>query len=513
MRILLDQAGPISEAYSRVRWEDTPVGHPDGWTATLRTTVDMMLRSEFPMTLLWGPSYVLIYNHAYVQLIGDKHPYALGRTAEEIFPEVWDLVGPLMEGVRASGRPVYMQDEYVPLHRRGFLEDCWFTFCYSPVRNTAGEVEGVLDVATETTREVVFRRRMDILARLSLGIPEDAALDVIGETAVVMLRKETSDVAEVDLVPDDRDELPLHFATWDGTPIHVPVPTTAPVELALRLMPTPTVVVDEDFRSFLGLAAATIGQALDRAHAVAVQRRMNEVQRQMSEAFQRSLLPRQGGIGETEIAVRYRPAVEVAQLGGDWYDFFPLRDGGLGVVIGDVAGHDQRAAAAMAQVRNLVRGIALSIGDDAPSAVLESLERVLEISATDVVATAVVARVLPLEEGRMDVTWSNAGHPPPVVIDPDGTARLLTSEPDLLLGVDAHTSRHQHRTVLEPGATLVLYTDGLVESRAQTLDDGLDRLLDCLTGVQDHELEQLCDDMLATAPDSDDDVALLLLRS
>jgi serine phosphatase RsbU (regulator of sigma subunit) len=100
-----------------------------------------------------------------------------------------------------------------------------------------------------------------------------------------------------------------------------------------------------------------------------------------------------------------------------------------------------------------------------------------------------------------------------VVVDPDGTARLLTSEPDLLLGVDARTSRHQHRTVLEPGATLVLYTDGLVESRVQTLDDGLDRLLGRLNGVQDHALEVLCDEMLAAAPDSDDDVALLLLRS
>jgi len=513
VRILLDHAGPIADAYARVRWDDTLLGDPAGWTPTLRTTVDMMLRSKFPMTLLWGPDRILLYNQAYTALIADKHPEALGRPAAEIFPEAWARIGPLMDQVWETGEAVYISDEYLPLHRRGFLEECFFTWCYSPVRNTAGVIEGLLDVATETTREVVFRRRMAILGRLALGLPADAGLDAIEDAAVVLLRAQTTDVAEVAVVPDTREELPLHFDTWDGTPIHVGIPTTAPTELALRVMPTATVVVDEDYRSFLGLVAATIGQALDRAHADAVQRRMNEVQRQMSEAFQRSLLPRREDVGDMQIAVRYRPAVEVAQLGGDWYDFFSLRDGGTCVVIGDVAGHDQRAAATMAQVRNLLRGIALSIGDDAPSAVLEALERVLDFSAGDVVATAVVARVLPMGEGRLGVTWSNAGHPPPVVIEPDGNARLLLSEPDLVLGVEPRAERHQHRIVLEPGSTLVLYTDGLVESRGQTLDVGLQRLVSNLTGVQDHGLERLCDELLAIAPDSDDDVALLLLRS
>jgi serine phosphatase RsbU (regulator of sigma subunit) len=300
---------------------------------------------------------------------------------------------------------------------------------------------------------------------------------------------------------------------WSGEPIRVAIPTTAPPLMALKVMPAATVVVDQDYLSFLGLVTAAIGQVLERAYADEVQRRMSAVQREMSEEFQRSLLPRQDQFAEPQIAVRYRPAMEVAQLGGDWYDFFELPAGGIGVVIGDVAGHDQRAAAGMAQLRNLVRGVALSTADDSPAMVLTSLERVLHLSSADVLATAVLARVKPLGDGRLEVTWSNAGHPPPLLLTADGSARLLFTEPDLLLGLDAETPRSEHQVVLEKGATLVLYTDGLVESRGQTLEAGLDRLLGKLVGAHDHPLEALCDEMLATAPGSEDDVALLLLRS
>jgi serine phosphatase RsbU (regulator of sigma subunit)/PAS domain-containing protein len=512
VRILLDHVGPITDAYARVRWSETAIGEPGSWSPTLRTTVDMMLRSKFPMTLLWGPERVLLYNEAYVELIGDKHPDALGQRAVDIFPEVWDQIGPLMEQVMSTGEAVFIPDASMPLHRRGFLEECHFTFCYSPVRDTAGVPLGVLDVVTETTREVVYRRRMGTLHVLGVELPhaEDAA--AITRAALALLRGEPADFAEVDIAPDERQELPLDFDTWDGAPIRVSIPTTAPQQLALSVLPAPTVVVDEEYRAFVGLVAATIGQALERAYADEVQRRMNSVQRQMSEAFQRSLLPRQDQFTEPEIAVRYRPAVAVAQLGGDWYDFFRLPSGGLGVVIGDVAGHDQRAAAAMAQVRNLVRGVAVSIGSDAPSVVLEGLERALELTATEAIATAIMARVVRRDDGRLDVTWSNAGHPPPVLIEADGAARLLLTDPDLLLGLDASTPRRQHQVVVDPGATLVLYTDGLVESRILSMDAGLARLVGALEGTQDRTLERLCDEVLAIAPGSEDDIALLLLR-
>ena len=513
MRILLDHVGPITSAYSEVRWNDLPLGPPEDWDHTLRITLDLVLRSKFPMTLLWGPESVLLYNDAYVELIGDKHPYALGRPAQEIFPEVWDQVAPLIDQVMDSGEAIYIPDAVMPLRRRGFLEECYFKFSYSPVRDEEGHVKGVLDTVTETTTEVVYRRRMSTLGRLALGLPVADGVDSVARTTLTLLRSEGDDFAAVDIVADDRQELPLEFGQWSGQPIRVAIPTTAPPLMALMVMPAATVVVDDEYRSFLGLVTAAIGQVLGRAYADEVQRRMSAVQREMSEEFQRSLLPRQDQFSEPQIAVRYRPAMEVAQLGGDWYDFFELPAGGLGVVIGDVAGHDQRAAATMAQLRNLVRGVALSTTDDSPASVLTSLERVLHLSSADALATAVLARVKPQADGTLEVTWSNAGHPPPLLLAADGNVRLLFTEPDLMLGLDPTAPRSEHRVVLEKGATLLLYTDGLVESRKQPLEAGLDRLLSKLVGAHDHPLEALCDEMLATAPGSEDDVALLLLRA
>ena len=124
---LFEAAGTLRPAYEAVDWARSPVGPPAGWSPTLRSAVDLTLNTRFPVTLLWGPQFVLLYNEAFVQVIGDKHPVALGRPAQEIFPEAWDQVGPLMQGVLDGGEPTWLEDEHVPLFRHGFLEDCWFT--------------------------------------------------------------------------------------------------------------------------------------------------------------------------------------------------------------------------------------------------------------------------------------------------------------------------------------------------------------------------------------------------
>ncbi len=514
MRILFDHGGELAEEYAAVDWDASPLGRPETWSPTLRTTVDMMVRSRFPMTLLWGTEAALVYNQAYVELIQDKHPAALGRPAKEIFPEAWDLISPMLEQVRTTQQATYLENEYVPLVRRGFLEECYFTFSYSAVRNLDGHAEGVLDVATETTREVVFRRRMNLLRRLALRLPSvSGGPGRIVDAALDLLEDQAADIARVGVVGYAHDIVPTELGPrWDGRPLVVRIPTSGERARALRVVPASTVVVDEDYRAFLGLVAAAVGQALERHRLDEVQGRANEAQREMTEAFQRSLLPRLDPLRSPQMAVRYRPAVELAKLGGDWYDVFALPDGSLDVVIGDVAGHDQRAAADMAQMRHLVRGVALSIASDSPARVLAGLEKVLAVSSSDALATAVLARVSDLDAGRLQVTWSNAGHPPPVLVEADGGVRLLRTEPDLLLGLDAGAERSEHQVVLEPGATLVLYTDGLVESRLQRLEDGLDRLVGTLAGAQRRNLENLCDHLLESAPGREDDVALLVLR-
>jgi hypothetical protein len=241
--------------------------------------------------------------------------------------------------------------------------------------------------------------------------------------------------------------------------------------------------------------------------------RLFEQQRELAHALQRSMLtapPRPEGL---DIVVRYVPASEGAEVGGDWYDAFPGVGGGTVLVIGDVVGHDRNAAAVMGQLRGLLRGISHASGAD-PAAVLGQLDRAADVLALDAMATALVARLERSADGAV-LHWSSAGHPPPVVVDPDGSVRVLDAGPaDLLLGVDPGRPRTDHATTLAVGSTVLLHTDGLVERRDRDLDAGTGQLLDVLRGTADLPLERLCDRVLRRLflPDAEDDVALLAVR-
>jgi serine phosphatase RsbU (regulator of sigma subunit) len=233
----------------------------------------------------------------------------------------------------------------------------------------------------------------------------------------------------------------------------------------------------------------------------------------MSEAFQRSLLPAPIRRDRPEVAVRYLPAVELGQIGGDWYDWFELPDGSLTVVVGDVAGHDEHAAAAMAQVRNMLRGVARILHPATPSQVRRGLDLAMQGNAANTFATAVLAQVSGQAEDALSLTWTNAGHPPPVLLRPDGTAELLETTPNLLLGLDPEAVSVDHRIELPDGSTVVLYTDGLIERRGVALAAGFDWLLSELQGRHAMDPEALCDHLLSGITDPDDDIALLVLRT
>ncbi|MGZ6804578.1 MAG: PP2C family protein-serine/threonine phosphatase, partial [Nocardioidaceae bacterium] len=196
---------------------------------------------------------------------------------------------------------------------------------------------------------------------------------------------------------------------------------------------------------------------------------------------------------------------------GDWYDFFELPDGSLTVVIGDVAGHDQQSAAAMAQVRNMTRGVAHTLHPAPPGRVLSALDRAMSGTSQTVLATAVLAQ-LGVDGAATTLRWSNAGHPPPVLIDPEGRTRLLATAPDLLLGLDDSLPRADNALALAPGSTVVLYTDGLIERRGAPLARGLDWLLEVLRDHHETDVEKLSDHVLTSAGAVEDDVALLVIR-
>ena len=263
--------------------------------------------------------------------------------------------------------------------------------------------------------------------------------------------------------------------------------------------------------------AAQCAQVLDRIQTREAERAAHAAVRGMAEALQRSLLAEPPQQEDLEIAVRYVPAAERAQVGGDWYDAFQVGDGSMLLVIGDVTGHDRHAAAAMAQVRNILRGVAHS-QPESPARVLAALDRAMCDLAVGTLATAVLARVERCADeenrGRRLLRWSNAGHPAPLLIEQDGTVTLLERTPNRLLGVEPGSPRVEHACLLPHGSTLLLYTDGLIERRGASLDEGVAWLCREVPALRDLPLEEVCDRLLRVLPDAlDDDVALLALRA
>ena len=260
--------------------------------------------------------------------------------------------------------------------------------------------------------------------------------------------------------------------------------------------------------------AAQFGNALSRVSLLEDERRQASATRTLAETLQRYLLTEPPQADHLQIAVHYQPAAEEAQVGGDWYDAFLTPDGSTTLVVGDVAGHDRNAAAAMAQLRNVLRGVAQALGDP-PALVLAALDRAMAALGVDALATAVLCRIKahPTSGDLRVLEWCNAGHPPPLVLEPDGTARFLESASGLMLGVDAASERRHDEVVLSPGSTLVLYTDGLVERRGEPLDEGLERLRETAeeyAGLGPNQLGQAL--RARMAPDPDDDVAMVTVR-
>lgn len=252
--------------------------------------------------------------------------------------------------------------------------------------------------------------------------------------------------------------------------------------------------------------ARRAGLALDNA-------RLFQQQRQVAETMQRHLLPQLPRVPGLDMTARYVPAPDASQVGGDWYDAFTLADGATAVAIGDVVGHDLNAAAGMAQLRNMLRAYAWA-QHEPPSKIVEWLDHACRHIAEVSMATMIFARITMTDDERCEMTWTNAGHPPPLLITHDGLARYLTGGHGIILGTGIREARADATVPLPPGSTLLLYTDGLVESRDHSLDEGLSRLSRHAAALAHRPLKPFTDQLLdrARPPRNDDDVALLALR-
>ncbi|MBF4160683.1 PP2C family protein-serine/threonine phosphatase [Nocardioides acrostichi] len=504
--------GWAAGTYPLVEWERTPLGRPDTWPAELTAALDLVLSTRFVAALIWGEEHTVLYNQAFAQLLEPgQGQVALGNPGPEILGEAWGVIRPAVEEALTTCEGTWTEDEHIRLRRSEIIENCWFTFSCSPVcsESREGAPRGVALIASETTRQVLRRSRDHDLARISASLSDFTARDDLTEL-VPQVVMEGGHLLKVALAPGLTDDSRSPEA-GEGVALAIAVPLKHPEAGRWHLVARtdPHTRLDADYHAYADAVGAAVGVALDSQAAHASER-------QLSEALQRSLLSRPAaGLG-LEVAVRYHPASNVARVGGDWYDAYPMPDGAIAVMVGDVAGHDQDAAAAMAQLRNLARGVAFAGRLSLPSEVLRDLDHAMDSLGVDEMATAVMAV---LEEAGPDghlVHWANAGHPPPVLLRRDGRTELLEDTPDVLLGVDPAMRRRDHRVELAPGDLVLLYTDGLVERRDQDIDVGLRWLTGIVSSLAGIGPDELCDRVLAAASAQayahDDDIVLLAVR-
>lgn len=147
-------------------WSQTPLGPIESWPQSLKTSVSICLASRFPIVLYWGPECVVLYNDAYRTILGSKHPWALGQRCCDCWAEIWDAIGPMLEGVVQSDEATWSNDLLLALNRYGYVEECYFYFSFSPVRVEEAAVGGVFTAVIETTENIIGERRLRTLRDL-----------------------------------------------------------------------------------------------------------------------------------------------------------------------------------------------------------------------------------------------------------------------------------------------------------------------------------------------------------
>src|SRR5689334_21127010 len=200
--------GEMSMLIRSFDWSKTPLGPMDRWPTSLRTMVGVALRSRFPMALWWGRDLVSFYNDAYRPILGDKHPASLGRAGREVWAEIWHIVGPLADGVLADGPATWNEHLLLPMNRKGYVEETYFTFSYSPIPDDDGTVGGVLITCSETTEQVQDERQLHTLRDLAARAGGAESVVFVCETAKRILCENDADApfAEVYLLNEEGDK-------------------------------------------------------------------------------------------------------------------------------------------------------------------------------------------------------------------------------------------------------------------------------------------------------------------
>ncbi|RKN16093.1 histidine kinase [Micromonospora musae] len=545
-------------------WAGTALGPRHCWDPAVRAVVDLVLASPVPMALAYGDDLLLIYNDGYAELIGEHHPAAVGRPAAEVFHELWRLpgVGNVIERVYRDGGTFLEKESTLQLvrDRSGVVEQAVFTCGYSPVCDGGGRVVAVLAVAAETTH---VTQQLQSLSEVAAALAGTLTLDDVARVAL-RYAITTFDADRVafgvdeggggwrmvrrirgELIDEADERLP---PLWRRTPADWPDPLVQAARTGNPLItsagqPLRETAVDRHDQKIVSLAAAPlhasvvrgglsvghqaartwsaaerallaasaelIGQAAERA-------RRFETQHGTAQLLQRSMLPEHlPDLPRLRIAARYDPGVDGNAAGGDFYDAFLLPTGELGVVLGDVAGHDVRAAARMGQVRAALRALALT--DPRPDAVLAGLDRLVASLGTEAGTPELFVTVIfgVIDAERQELTLASAGHPAPLIRRCAPDQRPYAEYVDLPTGAPLGLGARPAVTTVRfaPGDTLLLFSDGVIERRRQSLSVGLATLADAVGAAGSGDPRALCAVASAAVPEAtEDDVAVLAVE-
>ncbi|MGI5170636.1 SpoIIE family protein phosphatase [Spirillospora sp. CA-253888] len=438
-------------------------------------------------------------------------------------PEAHRLVADAFAQLLDRSRGTYT----IPVvHRDG--HQVWVSAAFNQVQDPDTGRTVIVGTFRDVTAEHYAIQRESALAALGTCLARATSLPEALDGALAELKKLWRARYVGAAVFDHGDEPSLTATDPPLTWRELPADRRAALE-ALRRQPTLTTVADRDGAGILlehpegplalwidlgerrpfsnedqlllSLLAGHLAQGLARAHQI-------DQQRETAIALQRAIL------GPSHLpdgfAVRYEPATQPLEVGGDWYDTVTLPDGRIGIVVGDCVGRGLEAASVMGQLRSACR--ALLLQDASPAQTLMALDQ-FAAGVPGAACTTVFCAVLSPETGEL--TYSSAGHPPGILVHPDGTTRLLQDGRSLPLAVRPGRTRPEGTCSIPARSTLLLYTDGLVERRRRPLSAGIDQAGEALQDGRNTAVDELATDVmarLAPADGYDDDVALLLYR-
>jgi signal transduction histidine kinase/CheY-like chemotaxis protein len=296
-------------------WTATPMGPVAQWPQSLRSAVSIMLNSRYPIAIYWGAELALLYNDAWMPILGSKHPWALARGARAVWPEIWDAIGPLFRRVVTTGEGTWSEDELLPMHRHGYTEECYFNFTFSPIRGEGGRVDGIFNAVVETTFRVIGERRTRVLRTLAertAGARSAAdacalAVEALSESPadVPFCRLHLADVAspappppvarvlgtaQAELVPTAELGLSLAGSPWPEpvrnayiAPLFTSGRTGQPIG-ALVIGLSPRREFDDQYRAFADQAANHLSSAISNALAYEAESRRAEALAELDRA-------------------------------------------------------------------------------------------------------------------------------------------------------------------------------------------------------------------------------------